>query len=522
MKTNINTQKNNEEKNCNFLNKNIIEYFEEQVKKSPDAIAVVTKDRSVTYGELDKKANVIANKLVKSGVKANDIVGIIISRSVEMIIGIFAVMKAGAAYLPMAVDYPQNRIEFIISDSNMKFILGCSYLKSILNNKVEYIDLDDADTYIGNENKPDIYIDPCSLAYVIYTSGSTGNPKGVMIEHRSLSNRIMWMQKEYPINKEDRILQKTVYTFDVSLWEIFWWSAQGASVFLLEPQKEHSPKSIVGAIRKYRVSVLHFVPSVFNIFLDYVSIKECASELSHIKYIFTSGEILKKTYVDSFYLTFNDTNIKLINLYGPTEATVDVTHFDCIDYKNYNTVPIGKGIDNIEIFILDENDDVITDDTIGELVIGGIGVARGYLNRDDLNKEKFFYNEKICSQKMYRSGDLARWYDDGNIEFLGRKDLQIKLRGLRIEIEEIEYNLMREKNIKEAIVNLVEDNMENQYLCAYIVSDTEIEKKELIDSLKLDIPEYMVPQLYVRLDEIPIKSNGKADRSKLPNPFKRD
>lgn len=517
-----NTIKKNEEMNCDFLNKNIIEYFEEQVIKSPDAIAVVTKDKSITYGELEKKANVIANRLIKSGVKANDIVGIIISRSIEMMIGIYAVMKAGAAYLPMAVDYPQNRIEFIISDSNMKFILGCSGLKSVFDNKVEYIDLDDADIYIGDQNTPDVDIDPSDLAYVIYTSGSTGNPKGVMIEHRSLSNRIMWMQKAYPINENDRILQKTVYTFDVSLWEIFWWSTQGASVFLLESQKEHSPKSIVDAIRKYKVSVLHFVPSVFNIFLDYVSIKGCASELAHIKYIFTSGEILKKTYVDSFYSIFTDESTKLINLYGPTEATVDVTHFDCIDYKNYNTVPIGKAIDNIEIFILDENDEVITDDTIGELVIGGIGVARGYLNRDDLTREKFFDNEKICSHKMYRSGDLARWYDDGNIEFLGRKDLQIKLRGLRIEIEEIEYNLMLEKNIKEAIVNLVEDTMGNQYLCAYIVSDTEIDKKALIDSLKLNIPEYMVPQLYVRLDEIPIKPNGKADRSKLPNPFKRD
>lgn len=504
-----------------FLNKNIIDHFEEQVKRNPDAVAVVTTDETLTYGSLNSKANVIANYLREHGVGANDIVGVIISRSIEMIIAIYAIMKAGAAYLPMSVEYPQKRVEFIIADSGIKFILGCRELKSTYKDRVNYIDLNDQCTYVGDDRDPHVRIKPCDLAYVIYTSGSTGNPKGVMIEHRSLNNRILWMQSEYPINQNDRILQKTVYTFDVSLWEIFWWATQGASVYLLEAHKEHNPKLIIYAIIKFNVTVLHFVPSVFNVFLGYVSIKKCSKDLLSIKYIFTSGEVLKKLYVKNFYSLFGTNNTRLINLYGPTEATIDVTHFDCIDYEKYNNVPIGKAIKNINVFILDDNDEVITDDRVGELIIGGVGVARGYLNRDELTKQRFFYNKKIYEYKMYRSGDLAKWCEDGNIEFLGRKDLQIKMRGLRIEVEEIEHNLMLNNIIKEAIVDLVEDPMGNQYLCSYIVSDVEFDKKDIIEKLKLNIPEYMIPKIYMRLEEIPIKSNGKADRSKLPNPFNK-
>lgn len=505
-----------------FLNKNVIDSFEEQVKKNPDAVAVVTKNETLTYGELNSKANVIANYLRENGVGANDIVGVIISRSIEMIIAIYAIMKAGAAYLPMSVDYPQNRVEFIIADSSIKFILGCCELKSIYKEKVNYIDLNDQSIYVGDDRNPNVRIKPSDLAYVIYTSGSTGNPKGVMIEHGSLNNRILWMQSEYPINQNDRILQKTVYVFDVSLWEIFWWATQGASVYLLESHKEHNPKLITYVINKFNVTVLHFVPSVFNVFLDYVSVKKCGKDLLSVKYIFTSGEVLKKMYVNNFYSLFGKDNTRLINLYGPTEATIDVTHFDCIDYEKYDNVPIGKAIKNINIFIFDDNDEVITDDRVGELIIGGVGVARGYLNRDELTKQKFFYNKMIYEYKMYRSGDLAKWCKDGNIEFVGRKDLQIKMRGLRIEVEEIEQNLMLNSIIKEAIVDLVEDSMGNQYLCSYIVSDVEFDKNDIIEELKRNIPEYMIPKLYIRLEKIPIKSNGKTDRSKLPNPFKKN
>lgn len=263
---NDNKLNNSEIMEYDFLNKNIIDHFEEQVKRNPDAVAVVTKDETLTYGSLNSKANVIANYLREQGVGANDIVGVIISRSIEMIIAIYAIMKAGAAYLPMSVDYPQNRVEFIIADSSIKFILGCRELKSTYKDRVNYIDLNDQCTYVGDDRDPHVRIKSCDLAYVIYTSGSTGNPKGVMIEHRSLNNRILWMQSEYPINQNDRILQKTVYTFDVSLWEIFWWATQGASVYLLEAYKEHNPKLIIYTIIKFNVTVLHFVPSVFNVF----------------------------------------------------------------------------------------------------------------------------------------------------------------------------------------------------------------------------------------------------------------
>jgi amino acid adenylation domain-containing protein len=497
--------------------KTIMDFFEQQVELYPDHPAALTKGDVITYRDFNNKTNALARYLREKGIGPNDIVGILLPRSIDMLVGIFAIMKAGGAYLPIDIDYPEKRLEFIIKDSQMNILLTDGDTPSFLINKINTVNLKEQGIYEGDYSNLPKLNSPDDLAYVIYTSGSTGNPKGVLIEHHSLVNRITWMQKAYPINHSDIIMQKTIYTFDVSIWEIFWWSMYGASVFLLEPKKEHNPKVIVDSIIKYGITVTHFVPSVFRMFLDYIEIKCNQEKLSYLKYIFTSGEKLAFAVVKRFYSLFEEYPVKLINLYGPTEATIDVTHFDCKDYKDYKQIPIGKPIDNTKMYILDEDNKVLPIGEEGELHIAGVGLARGYLGREDLTIEKFIYDENISSGRLYKTGDLARWLSDGNIEFLGRKDFQVKLRGLRIEIGEIEHHLLNICSIKDAVVLLKEAASGNQYLCAYVVTKKNYLKEDIVKVLKSVLPEYMVPQIFIELGEMPVKSNGKIDVENLPN-----
>ncbi|MCP4155876.1 MAG: AMP-binding protein, partial [bacterium] len=351
----------------------------------------------------------------------------------------------------------------------------------------------------------------------------TGKPKGVVIEHRALVNRLNWMQKRYPLEKNDTILQKTPYTFDVSVWEMFWWGIEGARVCFLEPGGEKDPMIIADTIEKHRVTVLHFVPSMLTPFLEYIKQSGTVMKLAGLKQVIASGEALTRYQVRQFnHLLFKTHRTKLANLYGPTEASIDVTAFDCSTGETLEVIPIGKPIDNIRLYIVDNHFRLQPVGIAGELCIAGDGLARGYLNKPQLTRERFVENPyESEGKKLYRTADLAMWLPDGNIEFLGRIDHQVKIRGNRIELGEIENRLMHHPGIKEAIVlishagNHQENHSPELYLCAYIVADTALSTEDVRKHLSKKLPDYMIPGEFTNLDKLPLTPNGKIDRKAL-------
>lgn len=475
---------------------------------------------SMTYGQLNEKVNCLANHLRSLGVGREDLVGIMVERSFAMIIGIFAIIKAGAAYLPISPENPRNRTMYMLVNSGVDTLL-------VQNETIVYgdfagkiINIEDPKIYDGSTREPELINKPSDLAYVIYTSGSTGKPKGVMIEHRSVINRLNWMQNAYPIHAKDVIMQKTPFYFDVSVWELFWWAFQGAQLCFLMPGGEKLPLAIVETIMRHNVSVMHFVPSMLNVFLEYLDGKDSGviKNLSSIHHIFASGEALMPSHVRKYNDIFGrHTGTKLVNLYGPTEATVDVTYFDCPTHNDFEKIPIGRPIDNIRIYIL-KDDRHASIGAAGELCIAGVGLARGYAKNPELTLERFKDNPVNPGEKIYCTGDLAKWLPDGNIEYLGREDFQVKLRGLRIELGEIENMIRGYPSISDCVA-IVKKYTENIILIiAYIVCKGNFEIQTLKNYLKEYLPEYMIPNHFEKIDQIPLMPNGKANRKALPEP----
>lgn len=504
--------------------KTIHELFEEQVEKTPDNIAVIFKNIHLTYSQLNKKANQLARLLIERGVKRDSIVGIMSERSIEMIVGVMSVLKAGAAYLPISPQYPDKRIEYLIKDSGLRLLLTNRQaeqdnLASILD--IETIYIDDEDLYQGDDANIEKALSPTDLAYVIYTSGSTGEPKGVMLEQHSVINRISWMQKAYPIGQQDTILQKTSFTFDVSVWELLWWSFTGAKVCLLAPGEEKDPSAILNAIWENNITVIHFVPSMLKVFLEYVEGEAYIEKLQSLKYVFSSGEALTLPQVKKFNRLLNrECGTQLINLYGPTEAAIDVSYFKCSTDEELDLIPIGKPIDNIRLYIVDKYNKLQPPGVPGELCIAGVGLARGYLNKPELTAQRFIRLEdgELSNQLVYKTGDRARWLPDGNIEFLGRLDYQVKVRGCRVELGEIESHILKHESVKAAVVIDRESSHGSKQLCAYFTSDKKISPEELREYLKKQLPSYMVPSYFVQLDDMPLTLNGKINRKALPEP----
>ncbi|WP_156160013.1 non-ribosomal peptide synthetase, partial [Paenibacillus sp. E194] len=510
--------------------KTIHELFAEQAERTPERTAIVFGDQQMTYRELNERTNQMARKLKRQGVQPDDIVAVIAERSLEMIVGIFSILKAGGAYLPIDPDFPEERIRYMLEDSGASLLLVQSRLKERASKEEAGLSfqLADAVTFSGkvmdltldilgeNDEEADspthFAAESHQLAYVIYTSGSTGKPKGVMIEHHSLVNRLKWMQKRYPLSGTDVILQKTPFTFDVSVWELFWWALEGAQLCLLEPGGEKDPGLIATAIRKHQVTTMHFVPSMMHAFLEYMEMHRETASLSSLKQVFASGEALHVSHVQRFHQLLGQTNgTHLANLYGPTEATIDVTYFDCAPEANWTSVPIGRPIDNTRMYILDEQMRLQPLGVPGELFIAGAGLARGYLNKPELTDERFVADPFSSSGLMYRTGDLGRWLPDGNIEYLGRIDHQVKIRGYRIELGEIETQLLRHEQIIETVVTVQQhETAENASLCAYVVSKTELDPSELRRFLTSQLPSYMIPTHFVYLKNYRLHRTGKS------------
>ncbi|GFN33044.1 non-ribosomal peptide synthetase [Paenibacillus xylaniclasticus] len=495
--------------------------FEDQVKRTPDSIAVIDDDVFMTYRELNARANRIAHELRAHGVRQDCLVGLLTERSIEMIVGIFGILKAGGAYVPLDPSYPKERIDFMLVDSGSQWLLGERHLLEGVKFTGVKLDLEELSSQGEEKENPAPLSNSNHLAYVIYTSGSTGMPKGVMVEHRSVVNRLVWMQERFPLRSDDVILQKTSFSFDVSVWELLWWSLYGAKVCLLPHGEEKYPAAIIETIRKHRVTVTHFVPSMLRIFLDHVDSGNRSVHLSSLKTVFASGEELLPGMVNHFRRSLRERNgTALINLYGPTEATIDVTYFPCDADSDITMVPIGRPIQNTRIYIVDVENRLQPRGVAGEICISGDGVARGYLNREELTADKFIADPFLPGGRMYRTGDLGRWLPDGNIEYLGRMDAQVKIRGYRIELGEVESALLQLKPVKEAAVVSVVDASGDNVLCAYIVCDGEPSVAELRTRLGEMLPTYMIPAHFMQLDKLPLTMNGKLDRKALPKPEK--
>ena len=487
----------------------LIDSFRNCSVKSAGNTALVSDTDIISYGDLNRLTDALALELQSRGAGPEKIVALAFNRSFELVISLLAILKSGAAYLPIDVNTPTERLEFIFDDANPVVLLTSNDLvsrfkglsRNILIVEKDQIDVSHADKFV----QPSISAN--SLAYVIYTSGSTGNPKGCLLQHGTLRNRIAWMQSRYLIDSNDAVLQKTPYTFDVSVWEFVWPLAVGARLVIAKPGGHADPDYLHQCVKTHMVTVCHFVPSMFRHFMNRLN----TGKLSSLRYILFSGEALPYELMESGLNKLH--GIQLHNLYGPTEATIDVTAWEC-QLRPDGVVPIGKAIDNVEILLLDDNLKPVSPDAQGEICIAGDALARGYLNRVELTA-KAFVIVPDTGKRIYRTGDLGQWLADGELRYLGRKDNQVKLRGFRIELGEIESCLEKHENIVHAIVLLDEQNIEDPKLVAYCQTSGSEELVGMRKYALTKLPEYMVPNKFVAIEKIPVTSHGKADRGAL-------
>ncbi|AOI68336.1 hybrid non-ribosomal peptide synthetase/type I polyketide synthase [Burkholderia ubonensis] len=492
--------------------------FEQQAERTPDAVAAIYDDASLTYAELNLRANRLAHHLIALGVAPDSLVGVAMERSLDMIVALLAILKAGGAYVPVDPDYPAERVRFMIDNAQLRWLLTQQHLLAALPDtdaRLIAVDRDADDFATAPASNPAPALNGDNLAYMIYTSGSTGRPKGALNTHRAATNRILWMQHAYALGADDAVLQKTPFSFDVSVWEFFWPLVTGARLVFARPGGQRETDYLVDLIAREGITTVHFVPSMLRAFLDHPDLDaHCAS----LRRVVCSGEALPYDLQQRF---FERLDAKLYNLYGPTEAAVDVTAWECRRDDPHRNVPIGRPIANTRLYIVDAQMQPVPVGVAGELLIGGVPVGRGYHGEPELSAEKFIADpfSEDPQARLYRTGDLARYRADGNIEFLGRIDHQVKLRGLRIELGEIEATLASHPWVDAAVVALrgVDDGAR---LVAWLLSSHP--EAELIEAvrghLQQRLPDYMVPSAFVVLTAFAHLPNGKLDRASLPEP----
>ena len=479
--------------------------FEAQVERTPQAVAVKAGDQHLTYSELNERANRLAHHLRELGVQPDSRVGICVERSLDMVIGLFAILKAGGGYVPLDPAYPQDRIAYMLHDSAPVVVLAQGVTRALVGD-IPVIDLDHPTWQHQPVTNPQVPgLTAQHQAYVIYTSGSTGQPKGVINEHAGVVNRLLWMQDAYGLKAQDAVLQKTPFSFDVSVWEFFWPLFTGARLVMARPGGHKDPKYLCEVIEAEQITTLHFVPSMLDVFLAQGDVSQAAGLVR----VMCSGEALPGSLVRRFKAQLP--GIGLYNLYGPTEAAVDVTAWNCARPDVPDNTPIGKPIANTRMYLLDAQLQPVPLGVVGELFIGGVQVARGYLNRPELTAERFL-KDPFSNGRLYRTGDVGRYLPDGNIEYLGRNDDQVKIRGLRIELGEIQARLLDHPQVSEAAVVAREERLVAYYTGA------QVEIEHLRAHLLQGLPDFMVPALFVHLDALPLSPNGKLDRKALPAP----
>ncbi|NUU60572.1 non-ribosomal peptide synthetase [Paenibacillus agri] len=491
-------------------------WFEEQVKRTPDAIALKYGEDTMTYSQLNRNANQIAHFLIGKGIKANDFVGIALNRSFAMFEGIYGILKAGAAYVPIDPSYPEGRLLHMLEDSKIRLLLSDQASIGVLPaDDISIICLDsEREQFAGMPDiNPDVTIDSVNYAYMIYTSGSTGKPKGAINRHRAISNFMLWMNENYHLGEQDSVLQKTPFSFDVSLCEIFQPLMSGARVIITEPEGHKDTAYLAELIKKEAVTLVHFVPSMLSIFLE----EPLIEKINSLKHVICIGEALTKEHEKHFYQKMN---AQLSNLYGPAETAVVVTYWRCNPNDESTFVPIGFPVANTQMYLVDAMLNIVPKGIPGEILIGGEQVGAGYFNRDELNKEKFIEDMFLENGgKLYRTGDLGRYTESGEIEFLGRMDHQVKINGQRIELGEIEEAVRSHPAVKEALVSIYRNNAEGNSLGAHILirdSSNSLNEEDILRHISNSLPAYMIPEQLLLLSEFPLNPSGKTDRKALP------
>jgi len=488
----------------------------ERAAQIPDSVAVVFENRSLTFKQVNEAANKLAAHLLTFNIKTGDIIGLSIDRSPEMVIALLAILKTGAAYVPLDPEYPKDRVEFMMDDSSAKILLTSKKFKGHFVSSAQEVLIEDAIDKFDNYSTadPETVITGDDLAYVLFTSGSTGKPKGVQIKHHNLVNFLLSMQKEPGLKASDNLLAVTTISFDIAGLEMFLPLLTGAKLIITDAITAKDGRALIDLVADHQITVMQATPYTWRVML------EAGWETKFPLRILCGGEALPKDLINKLIARCSE----LWNMYGPTETTVwsTVKHI-----TNDEDISIGKPIDNTQVYILDEKLNNFTDGTIGEIYIGGDGVAKGYLNRPELTNERFVDDvfSGIPESKMYRTGDLGKIREDGEIVCLGRIDHQVKVRGYRIELEEIEQNLLKQDNVKQAVVIAREDTPGNPRLVGYMIINEQKNDNDLraqFDTWQrglLDVlPEYMVPDDFVIMETIPITPNGKIDRKALPKP----
>lgn len=498
---------------------------EAQVARTPEADAVVFEQDVLSYRELDRRANQLAHYLRALAIGPEARVGICLERSLEMVVSILAVLKAGGAYVPLDPSYPNERLAYILRDAEVRVLLTTESIWSAktVASSCMIISLDVPEQTARIQNQSEYSVDQQStidtIAYIIYTSGSTGLPKGVINTHRGVVNRLLWLQTQDPLYADDSVMQKTPFTFDISIWEFFWPLLSGARLIMTRPGGHQDTTYLCDIMQQQHITTIHFVPSMLRLFLSQLSL----STTPALRRVICSGEALPWDLQNTFFDQYGSEGPKLYNLYGPTEAAIEVSFWLCCHgQQKRHTVPIGHPIANNQLYILDARMRPVPIGVTGELYIGGVSLARGYQQQPALTAECFVPHPYSTDPgtRLYRTGDLARFWPDGTIEYRGRTDFQVKVRGFRIELAEIETALQQYPDIQESVVLAREDTPGEKRLVAYIVTSnhTSISISQVRKHLQEHLPEYMIPAVFVAMGTLPTTLNGKLDRAALPPP----
>lgn len=490
--------------------------FEQQVELTPDLLALISQSEKVTYRQLNHQVNQLAHYLQKQGVTKETLVALCLERSVNMVVGILAILKAGGAYIPLDPSYPVERLNFMLSDSQASVLISHQIILeklSLSSAKIVCLDIHKDEIAQESPENPINISSSDNLAYIIYTSGSTGTPKGVLGTHRGTVNGLHWLWKTYPFTPEEVCCQKTAISFVDSIWEIFAPLLAGIPTVIISNATILDPQLFIEALAHHKVTRIILVPSLLRLLLD--NYYHLVKKLLHLKLWITSGEALSVKLAKTFQKLIPFA--KLINLYGSSEVSANATCYDTSLLQDQaNSVPIGRPIDNTQVYVLNRNLQPTPVGVVGELYIGGDGLARGYLHRLELTQERFLNNPFIPQTKLYKTGDLVRYLNDGNLEYLGRNDEQVKIRGFRVELHEIATVITQHPDVQESIILAVNDAQENQSLIAYVITEQQDIAIQLLPYLQQKLPNYMLPSAIVVLDKLPLTLNGKVDKRSLP------